>query len=56
MVLISSRPGRVVREYAIDLPRPRRVMDVKFSPHFVELEQAIWQDLEAQLPQEEGMS
>ncbi len=54
VVLISARPGRVVREYAIDLPRPRRVMDVKFSPHFVELEQTIWQDLEAQLPQEEG--
>mgnify|MGYP000329176911 FL=1 len=29
-------------------------MDVKFSPRFVELERAIWQELEAQLPQEEG--
>ena len=54
VVLMSARPGRVVREYPIDLPRPRRVMDVKFSPRFVELERAIWQELEAQLPQEEG--
>ena len=49
VVLMSARPGRVVREYPIDLPRPRRVMDVKFSPRFVELERAIWQDLQGEL-------
>ena len=53
-VLMSARPGRVVREYPIDLPRPRRVMDVKFSPRFVELERAIWQDLQGELHREEG--
>ena len=50
---MSARPGRVVREYPIDLPRPRRVMDVKFTPHFVELEQTIWRDLETQLKEAE---
>ncbi|MDO4515598.1 MAG: ABC transporter ATP-binding protein [Bacillota bacterium] len=55
VVLMSARPGRVVREYPIDLPRPRRVMDVKFSPRFVELERAIWQDLQGELHREEGM-
>mgnify|MGYP004724162655 CR=1 FL=1 len=49
VVLLSHRPGRVAGEYRIDLPRPRRVMDVKFSPRFVELEQAIWQDLQREL-------
>ena len=49
VVLLSHRPGRVVGEYPIDLPRPRRVMDVKFSPQFVALEKAIWQDLRAQM-------
>ena len=49
VVLMSARPGRVVREYPIDLPRPRRVMDVKFSPRFVELEKTIWQDLQREL-------
>ena len=53
VVLMSARPGRVVREYPIDLPRPRRVMDVKFSPRFVELERAIWQDLQGELHREE---
>ena len=49
VVLLSRRPGRVVAEYPIDLPRPRRVMDVKFTPRFVELERTIWQDLHEQL-------
>jgi len=53
VLLMSARPGRVVREYPIDLPRPRRVMDVKFTPHFVELEQTIWRDLETQLKEAE---
>lgn len=55
VVLMSARPGRVVREYPIDLPRPRRVMDVKFSPRFVALEKALWRDLETQLRQEEAL-
>lgn len=49
VVLLSARPGRVAGEYPIDLPRPRRVMDVKFSPRFVELEKTIWQDLQREL-------
>lgn len=49
VVLLSARPGRVAGEYPIDLPRPRRVMDVKFSPRFVELEKTIWQDLRSEL-------
>ena len=49
VVLLSRRPGRVVAEYPIYLPRPRRVMDVKFTPRFVELERTIWQDLHEQL-------
>lgn len=53
VLLMSARPGRVVREYSIDLPRPRRVMDVKFTPHFVELERTIWSDLETQLKEAE---
>lgn len=55
VVLMSARPGRVVREYPIDLPRPRRVMDVKFSPRFVALEKTLWRDLETQLRQEEAL-
>lgn len=54
VVLMSARPGRVVREYPIDLPRPRRVMDVKFSPRFVELEPGHLAGAGGPAPQEEG--
>ena len=56
VVLMSARPGRAVRTYRIDLPRPRRVMDVKFSPRFVELERTIWQDLSRELQAAEASS
>ncbi len=56
VVLMSARPGRTVRTYPIDLPRPRRVMDVKFSPRFVELEKTVWQDLSRELRAAEGAS
>jgi NitT/TauT family transport system ATP-binding protein len=45
VVLLSSRPGRVVREYAVDLPRPR-VMD---SPEVAALAAAITEDLRAEV-------
>ena len=56
VVLLSARPGRVVGTYNIDLPRPRRVMDVKFTPRFVELEQTLWSDLRRELDAAEGAS
>lgn len=54
VILMSARPGRMAGEYSIDLPRPRRVMDVKFSPRFVELEKTIWEDLQRELLKGEG--
>ena len=49
VILMSARPGRIVREYPVPLPRPRRVMDVKFRPEFVALEKTLWQDLQREL-------
>lgn len=49
VVLFSARPGHAVREYPVPLPRPRRVMDVKFLPDFAALEKTIWQDLQQEL-------
>lgn len=51
VVLISGRPGQVRGIYPIPLPRPRRVMDIKFDDAFVSLEKTIWTDLRAELEQ-----
>lgn len=49
VVLVSARPARIKREYAIGLPRPRKVMDIKFDERFVELERMIWSDLRQEI-------
>jgi NitT/TauT family transport system ATP-binding protein len=46
VVLITGRPGKVRGIYPIPLPRPRRVMNIKFDDAFVALEKTIWAELE----------
>ncbi|MEI2417498.1 ABC transporter ATP-binding protein [Orrella sp. JC864] len=43
VVVLSAGPGtRPIGEFAIDLPRPRDVAEVRMHPRFVELHAAIW--------------
>ena len=43
VVCLSAGPGaRPIGEFAIDLERPRDVAEVRATPRFVELHQAIW--------------
>jgi NitT/TauT family transport system ATP-binding protein len=43
VVCLSAGPGsRPIGEFAIDLPRPRDVAEVRATPRFVELHRAIW--------------
>ena len=43
VVVLSAGPAtRPIGEFAIDLPRPRDVAEVRTTPRFVELHQAIW--------------
>jgi NitT/TauT family transport system ATP-binding protein len=43
VVCLSAGPGsHPIGEFAIDLPRPRDVAEVRTTPRFVELHQAIW--------------
>jgi NitT/TauT family transport system ATP-binding protein len=44
--LLSAGPGsRVVGRYAIDLPRPRSLIDIKADAHFHRAYRTIWNDL-----------
>jgi len=45
VVLMTDRPGRIKREYAVELPRPRPMFEVQLLPGFIELYRTIWSDL-----------
>jgi NitT/TauT family transport system ATP-binding protein len=42
LVMSAGPASRVIGEFAVDLPRPRDVAEVRMTPHFVELHRAIW--------------
>ena len=43
--VITSGPGTIKGIYTIDLPRPRKVAEIRFDPRFLELYHQIWEDL-----------
>jgi NitT/TauT family transport system ATP-binding protein len=43
--VLTAGPGTVKGIYSIDLPRPRKVEEIRFDPRFVQLYQQIWEDL-----------
>ena len=46
VVLMSAGPAsRLIGEFAVDLPRPRDVSEIRLTPRFVELHKLIWQAL-----------
>ena len=43
VVVLSAGPAsRPIGEFAVDLPRPRDVADVRLTPRFIELHTRIW--------------
>ena len=45
IVVMTASPGRVKSVYAINLPRPRSVTEIRFHPDFGRLYETIWKDL-----------
>src|SRR5436190_15511702 len=43
--VLTAGPATVKGIYTIDLPRPRKVGEIRFEPRFVQLYQQIWEDL-----------
>lgn len=46
VVVMSARPGRIVADMAIDLPRPRDVRQLQRDPDFLKLYSRVWEELE----------
>jgi NitT/TauT family transport system ATP-binding protein len=51
VVVMSARPGRMLANLTIELPRPRS-LQIKHSPEFVKYEEEIWQLLEGEVRRE----
>ena len=50
VVVLSAGPAtRPIGEFAIDLPRPRDVAEIRMTPRFVELHGSIWQTMKAEV-------
>ena len=50
VVVLSAGPEtHPIGEFAIDLPRPRDVAEIRMTPRFVELHGAIWQTMKAEV-------
>jgi NitT/TauT family transport system ATP-binding protein len=47
VLVMSPRPGRIIAEFPIVLPRPRDYEEIRFTPEFRELQRAIWHALTA---------
>ena len=42
IVIFSNRPGRIVGEIPVDIPRPRDRLSSQFTRKFVEVRQALY--------------
>jgi NitT/TauT family transport system ATP-binding protein len=50
VVVLSAGPAtHPIGEFAIDLPRPRDVAEIRLSPRFVALHEAVWRVLKAEV-------
>jgi NitT/TauT family transport system ATP-binding protein len=46
VILFTAGPGATVKgDYAVDVPRPRNVVEARFMPGFAEVYQRVWNDL-----------
>ncbi|MEO7128059.1 MAG: ABC transporter ATP-binding protein, partial [Rhodoferax sp.] len=54
VIVMSARPGRIVADMAIELPRPRHVRELQRDPAFLSLYSQVWEQLERGIQMSEG--
>lgn len=54
--LLSARPGKLVREFTIDLPHERSAFAIRTDSHFQAIQRELWAELTAQVLQQREAS
>lgn len=49
ILLMSSQPGRIIREITVDMPRPRKMEDIREDPEMAGRFVEIWQHLQEEV-------
>ena len=49
ILVFTSSPGTIKREYRVELPRPRDVFHIHETPGFAELYDALWNDIRTEI-------
>ena len=49
ILVFTSGPGTIKREYRVDLPRPRDVFHIHETPGFADLYDALWDDIRSEI-------
>jgi NitT/TauT family transport system ATP-binding protein len=49
VVVMTASPGRIAREFVVDLPRPRDYYRSRFEPGFREMQESIWEILRREM-------
>ncbi|MGW4338543.1 ABC transporter ATP-binding protein [Rhodococcus koreensis] len=51
VVMLSHRPGRVISDIEVDLPRPRDAAEIRYDSRFREITQSVWELLRSEIAQ-----
>ena len=51
VVMLSHRPGRVIADIRVDLPRPRDVAEIRYDSRFREITHGVWELLRREIDQ-----
>jgi NitT/TauT family transport system ATP-binding protein len=49
ILVFTCNPGRVKREYTVDIPRPRDPFRIHDAPGFTKLHESLWTDIRAEI-------
>jgi NitT/TauT family transport system ATP-binding protein len=56
IVVMGTHPGRIIREFAVDLRRPRYDYNFRAEPEYAQIRGEIWSLLERELSEDDERS